>query len=143
MSTAFTARQSEILRLVRERGTSAIADLAAELRVSTESIRRDLKPLTAAREIVKRHGSVSMPYELGEAPFERRLRENAEAKRTIARHAARLDVCNIERLAAHRLDGIDPQRRDAADHGAAQSSLNFSNWRCSAKMRRTVPVTER
>lgn len=90
MAATLTARQSEILRHVRERGTWAIADLAAALNVSTESIRRDLKPLASAREIVKRHGSVSMPYELGEAPFERRLRENAEAKRAIARHAARL-----------------------------------------------------
>jgi DeoR family glycerol-3-phosphate regulon repressor len=90
MAITLTARQSDILRLVREAGTCAVNDLAAALKVSTESIRRDLKPLAAAREIVKRHGSVSMPYELGEAPFERRLRDNAEAKRAIARHAARL-----------------------------------------------------
>jgi DeoR family transcriptional regulator, glycerol-3-phosphate regulon repressor len=90
MAHVFTARQSDILRLVRERGTCAIADLAAALDVSFETIRRDVKPLAAARELLKQHGSVSMPYELGEAPFERRMRENAEAKRAIARHAARL-----------------------------------------------------
>jgi len=82
-------RQSDILRLVREQGSCTIATLADTLNVSFETIRRDLKPLAAAREVLKRHGSVSMPYELGDAPMERRMRENAEAKRLIARHAAK------------------------------------------------------
>ena len=90
MAQPFTARQSDILRLVRERGTCSISALAEALNVSFETIRRDVKPLAKARELLKQHGSVSMPYELGEAPFERRMRENAEAKRTVARHAARL-----------------------------------------------------
>ncbi|WP_415006473.1 DeoR family transcriptional regulator [Aestuariivirga sp.] len=67
-------RQSDILRLVREQGSCTVATLADTLNVSFETIRRDLKPLAASREILKRHGSVSMPYELGEAPMERRMR---------------------------------------------------------------------
>jgi DeoR family glycerol-3-phosphate regulon repressor len=90
MTTALSARQSAILAMVREHSTCAVADLAAALKVSAETIRRDAKPLAAAREVVKRHGSVSMPHALGEAPFERRMRDNADAKRLIARHAARL-----------------------------------------------------
>lgn len=89
MSTSLTARQSDILRLVRDRGTCTITGLAETLGVSLETIRRDVRPLATARELVKQHGSVSMPYALGEEPFERRMRENAEAKRAIARHAAR------------------------------------------------------
>ena len=84
-----TARQAEILRLTRDAATMPVADLARALGVSEETIRRDVKPLAAARELVKQHGSVSMPYALGEEPFERRMRENAEAKRAIARHAAK------------------------------------------------------
>jgi DeoR family glycerol-3-phosphate regulon repressor len=84
-----SARQAEILRLVRERGAMSIADLARGLAVSEETVRRDVKPLSAARELVKQHGAVAMPYVIGEEPFERRMRENAEAKRAIARHAAR------------------------------------------------------
>ena len=38
----------------------------------------------------RRHGSIALPHELGEAPFERRLREHFAAKRAIARRAARL-----------------------------------------------------
>ena len=90
MPLSLSPRQSEILNLVREHGSSTIAGLADRLKVSFETIRRDVKPLVEAREILKRHGAVSMPYEVGEAPFERRMRENAEAKRAIARHAAKL-----------------------------------------------------
>lgn len=90
MSEALSARQTEILRLVRDHGSMAIADLARGLSVSLETIRRDVRPLVEAREILKRHGQVAMPYEVGEAPFERRMREHAEAKRAIARRAASL-----------------------------------------------------
>ena len=90
MTTELTRRQTEILGHVRQNGSMSVAGLAAALSVSLETIRRDIKPLVAAREILKRHGSIAMPYELEEAPFELRLRENAEAKRAIARRAARL-----------------------------------------------------
>ena len=46
--------------------------------------------LAQAGHVVKLHGAVTLPQDLSEAPFERRMRENAEAKRAIARHAARL-----------------------------------------------------
>lgn len=83
-------RHGEILRLVREHGTIAVADLSAALGVSRETIRRDVRPLALAGEIVKLHGTIALPHDVGEAPFERRMRENAGAKRAIARHAARL-----------------------------------------------------
>lgn len=81
-------RTSEILRLVREEGTLTVAKLATSLSVSQETIRRDVRPLALTGEVVKLHGSIALPHAVGEAPFERRLRENAEAKRAIARHAA-------------------------------------------------------
>jgi DeoR family transcriptional regulator, glycerol-3-phosphate regulon repressor len=87
---ALTGRQAEILNALRENGTATISALAGQLNVSTESIRRDVKALVEAREAVKRHGSVALPYELAEAPFERRMRERVGAKRAIARRAARL-----------------------------------------------------
>ena len=81
-------RHADILRIVREQGTSAISDLANRLEVSSESIRRDLKPLTERGELVKLHGAVTLPHYVGEAPFERRLRENHAAKQAIAKLAA-------------------------------------------------------
>lgn len=81
-------RHGEILRLLQEEGTITIAALADKLGVSLETVRRDVKPLTSDGSILKMHGAISLPSLAGEAPFERRMRENAEAKRAIARHVA-------------------------------------------------------
>ena len=81
-------RHGEILRLLNEHGTVTIADLAEKLSVSLETVRRDVKPLSDDGAVVKMHGAISLPSMTGEAPFERRMRENAEAKRMIARMVA-------------------------------------------------------
>ena len=54
--------------------------LRTRLNVSAESIRRDVRPLTESRTLVKVHGAVSLPHFFIEAPFERRMRENAAEK---------------------------------------------------------------
>ncbi|MBC6404903.1 MAG: DeoR/GlpR transcriptional regulator [Rhodospirillales bacterium] len=77
-------RQLRILRSAQRQGTVRIGDLAEEMGVSLETIRRDIRPLVEGGTLVKLHGAVS----LTEAPFERRLRERASAKQTIARHVA-------------------------------------------------------
>jgi len=84
----YSKRHADILRLVREEGTCTIADLAGRLDVSQESIRRDVRPLTERGELLKLHGAVTLPHSVGEAPFEKRMRENATAKRAIAKLAA-------------------------------------------------------
>jgi DeoR family glycerol-3-phosphate regulon repressor len=80
----------EIMRLAREKGSAGIAELARHLGVSLETVRRDVKPLTVRGDLTKVHGAVSLPFPTGEAPFERRLSENAAEKRLIARFAASL-----------------------------------------------------
>lgn len=79
-------RHGEILRLLQEEGTITIARLADRLGVSLETVRRDVKPLTRHGAIIKMHGAIGLPSLAGEAPFERRMRENADAKRLIARY---------------------------------------------------------
>ncbi|UJW74833.1 DeoR/GlpR family DNA-binding transcription regulator [Rhizobium sp. SL42] len=81
-------RHRDILKLLQQDGTLSIADLAGRLGVSLETIRRDLKPLADRHTIVRMHGAVALPSIVGEAPFERRLRENAQAKKAIARTLA-------------------------------------------------------
>jgi DeoR family transcriptional regulator, glycerol-3-phosphate regulon repressor len=81
-------RHREILRLLGEQGTVTIAGLAERLGVSPETVRRDVKPLTDDGMVVKMHGAIGLPSMAGEAPFERRMRENAEAKKMIARMVA-------------------------------------------------------
>jgi DeoR family glycerol-3-phosphate regulon repressor len=80
-------RHESILDLVRQHGTISVADIAKLLNVSEETIRRDARPLEERNDIVKLHGALSLPHQVGEAPLERRMRENSEAKRTIARAA--------------------------------------------------------
>jgi DeoR family glycerol-3-phosphate regulon repressor len=81
-------RHADILRILQEEGTCSVAELARRLDVSLESIRRDVAPLAQSGEVVKMHGAVSLPHHRGEAPFERRMRENAAAKRAIAKRVA-------------------------------------------------------
>ena len=85
---ALSKRHSDIIRILREEGTCTIIELSQRLSVSLETIRRDVKPLAQSGDILKMHGAVALPYQVGEAPFERRMRENAHAKRAIARQAA-------------------------------------------------------
>ncbi len=84
----YSKRHSAILRILQDEGTCSIADLAQRMGVSLETIRRDVKPLTDAGEVLKVHGAVTLPFQVGEAPFERRMRENADAKRAIAAQTA-------------------------------------------------------
>jgi DeoR family transcriptional regulator, glycerol-3-phosphate regulon repressor len=81
-------RHTELLKILGNEGTIAIADLAARFDVTLETIRRDLKPLADSGRIVKMHGAVCLPGEMAEAPFQKRMRENADAKRLIGKRAA-------------------------------------------------------
>ena len=80
-------RQLAIIAQIRSQGTATVAELAVGLDVSEETIRRDAKVLEIKGEVLKLHGSLALPHLAGEAPFERRLRENSEAKRAIAKRA--------------------------------------------------------
>jgi DeoR family glycerol-3-phosphate regulon repressor len=89
-SNKIQSRHTEILRLLRQHGSLSVADLAQSLRVSEETIRRDAVPLEQRGEISKLHGSLALPQHFGEAPFERRMREQATEKLAIARAAVDL-----------------------------------------------------
>lgn len=88
MERTTSKRHGDILRLVREHGTMAVAELARRLDVSLETVRRDVRPLAEDGSLLKMHGAVGLPSAVGEAPFQRRMRENAAAKRAIARSFA-------------------------------------------------------
>jgi DeoR family glycerol-3-phosphate regulon repressor len=81
-------RHTDILRILEDAGTASIAELARRFDVSLETIRRDVAPLAERGEVVKHHGAVSLPAPAREAPYERRMRENAVEKRAIARAVA-------------------------------------------------------
>ena len=81
-------RHTDIIGLLENRGTLAVSTLAEQFQVSLETIRRDVKPLVESGLLVRSHGAVGLAGQLGEAPFQKRMRENAEAKRAIARAVA-------------------------------------------------------
>lgn len=83
-----TERQREILQLLHVRGDLRISELASRLGVSRETVRRDVGPMARAGQLIKTHGSVRAAAAPSEAPFERRMRENADAKQRLAAHVA-------------------------------------------------------
>ncbi len=86
-SHKISSRLGQIMGLIAQQGTMTVAELARTMAVSEETIRRDARLLEERGDILKLHGSLALPHHVGEAPFERRMRENAEAKRAIARAA--------------------------------------------------------
>ena len=54
-------RHGEILRLLRDEGTITIADLAARLGVSLETVRRDVRPLTSGGAVTPARRRASSP----------------------------------------------------------------------------------
>ncbi len=85
-----SVRLGQIMGLIAQQGTLSVAELAKTLGVSEETVRRDARQLEERGDVLKLHGSLALPHHVGEAPFERRMRENAESKRSIARAALAL-----------------------------------------------------
>ncbi len=78
-------RKNQILKAVREHGACSIVALAQELNVSDETIRRSIKPLVEQGLVSKVHGGIVLRENPQEPPFQRRMQENLEAKRNIAK----------------------------------------------------------
>jgi len=84
-----THREREIVEALRlGGGSSRIQGLAAQLGVSEETIRRNVKRLAADGLVRKVHGGVHLPDAEIEPDFQRRMDENPEAKRRIAARVA-------------------------------------------------------
>lgn len=83
-----TRRHGAILKLLESEGTMSVTALSQRLNVSGETVRRDIRALVEAGAAVRVHGAVGLAGQTGEAPFDRRMRENAGAKRAIARAVA-------------------------------------------------------
>ena len=71
-------RESEILRLLKQRGYATVAYLSRNIHTSPSSIRRDLTHLESQGLVKRDHGGASLfPVIPGMAPFFSRLREQA------------------------------------------------------------------
>src|SRR5690606_1432724 len=88
ISMKHSLRHGQLLSLLEREGTISIGDLADHFGVSQETVRRDVKLLAARGALVRMHGAVALPSVVGEAPFEKRMNRNRDAKEAIARLAA-------------------------------------------------------
>lgn len=79
-----------ILDRLAQRGTVGVPELAAELRVSQASIRRDLHELENQQLLTRTHGGAVASGVLYELPMRYRGGRQQEAKRLIAQRAAAL-----------------------------------------------------
>jgi DeoR/GlpR family transcriptional regulator of sugar metabolism len=82
-------RHAAIVELLRQRGRLLANDLSAELGVSADTIRRDLRELDELGLLRRVHGG-ALPQTGDAAPFSARARRAPEAKASIARRAAEL-----------------------------------------------------
>lgn len=84
-------RQSDILAAVRASGACSIIDLATQLGVSDETIRRNVKPMVSQGLVEKVHGGIVLKEPLErEPPFERRMNEHVEEKKIISTLVAKM-----------------------------------------------------
>jgi DeoR family transcriptional regulator, fructose operon transcriptional repressor len=87
-------RQSRLRELLQRRGMSDLDSLAAELRVSQSTVRRDVEGLVTEGLVRRTHGGVIWVGD-GSAPtrpyaFDQRMGYQLDAKRTIAKTASQL-----------------------------------------------------
>ena len=84
-----TPRRRQILDFVRQRGDASVADLARVLRVTAQTVRRDVRSLEKAELVARYHGGVGLPSNVENIDYTQRLAMNVEGKRRIARLVAR------------------------------------------------------
>ncbi|MEH6403419.1 MAG: DeoR/GlpR family DNA-binding transcription regulator [Sneathiella sp.] len=83
-------RQLEIMRVLQVHKSCSVIELAEQLDVSDETIRRDIRQLASTGAVEKIHGGVMLPHSSLEPPFLSRLQDQREEKLKIARLTASL-----------------------------------------------------
>ena len=82
-------RQSQLLEEVRERGSATVEALAEQFEVTLQTVRRDVKLLSAAGLLARFHGGVRVQSSTTEnIAYRQRQHLNRQAKKRIARAVA-------------------------------------------------------
>jgi DeoR family transcriptional regulator, aga operon transcriptional repressor len=85
-----------ILRQLNETGSVGVVELARDLSLSQASVRRDLHLLEQQQLLTRTHGGAVASGVLYELPMRYRGGQRYDAKRAIARHAARLISADVK-----------------------------------------------
>ncbi|MBL4906027.1 MAG: DeoR/GlpR transcriptional regulator [Sneathiella sp.] len=83
-------RQLEIMRVLQVRKSCSVIELATQLDVSDETIRRDIRQLATTGAVEKIHGGVMLPHSSLEPPFLSRLQDQRDEKLKIAKYTANM-----------------------------------------------------
>ncbi len=78
-------RQNQLLKLVNEKGYCTVEELAEQLDVSTQTIRRDIKKLNEEKLLIRHHGGASSPDTKTNLDYEVRKVSETEQKNAIAK----------------------------------------------------------
>jgi DeoR family transcriptional regulator, glycerol-3-phosphate regulon repressor len=89
VSSRLRPRQRQLLDFVRQHGDTSVAAVARVLRVTTQTVRRDVRQLEKAGLLARYHGGVGLPSHVENIDYVQRQVMNVEAKRRIARLVAR------------------------------------------------------
>lgn len=81
-------RQNQLLKLVNETGYCSVEELAEQLDVSTQTIRRDIKKLNEEKLLIRHHGGASSPDTKTNLDYEVRKVTDTEQKNAIAEKIA-------------------------------------------------------
>ncbi len=77
-------RQRSILDAVRSQVTISVEELAQQLAVTPQTVRRDVKQMEEARLLARYHGGVGLPSSVENIDYSQRQVMNIAAKRRIA-----------------------------------------------------------
>ncbi len=77
-------RQRAILEAVRRQVTISVEELAQQLAVTPQTVRRDVKQMEEAKLLARYHGGVGMPSSVENIDYSQRQVMNIQAKRRIA-----------------------------------------------------------
>ena len=84
MTMTLNPRQRAILDAVRRQVTISVEELAQQLAVTPQTVRRDVKQMEEAKLLARYHGGVGMPSSVENIDYSQRQVMNIQAKRRIA-----------------------------------------------------------
>ncbi len=81
-------RHRQLVEFLRQNGDTSVQDLAQVLKVTTQTVRRDVRILEEAELVARYHGGVGLPSTVENIDYAQRQVMNVEAKRCIAQMVA-------------------------------------------------------
>ena len=87
MAKTTQQRRNEIYRIIVSKGSARVSELAEQLQVTTETIRKDLNSMDEQGIIIKNHGGAEIKNTYYQLPLDVKMSEHVYEKQLIARRA--------------------------------------------------------